>query len=98
MLCGSPNVTLPEGRSADCVTAELGVGHLLQDGLRVLVEHLAGVGAEHALGGAVQQLRAQLLLQLAQLLGQRRLRDVQHQRGARQRAVIDDGDKVAKLA
>lgn len=64
----------------------------------MFIEHGAGVRAEHALCGAVQQLRAQFVLELAQLLGQRGLGHVQEQRGARQRAVVDDGDEVAQLA
>jgi hypothetical protein len=74
------------------------VGHLLQDGLRMFIKDLAGIGAEDAVGRAVQQLGAEFFLELAQLLGQRRLRHVQHQRRARQRAVVDDGDEIAELA
>ena len=61
----------------------------------MFVKHLARVRAEHALGRAVQQLHAQFLFQLAQLLRQGRLRHVQDQGRARQRAVVDDGNKVA---
>jgi hypothetical protein len=61
----------------------------------VLVKHPAGIGAEHTLGVTVQQLHAQLVFELTQLLGQRRLRHVQYQGRARQRAVVDDGNEIA---
>jgi hypothetical protein len=76
----------------------LGVLHLLQDRQRVLIEDLAGIGGNHALGRAVQQLRRHLVFQLADLLGQRRLGDVQHPCRPRERTVIDDGHEVAQLA
>ena len=75
-----------------------GVGHLLQDRLGVLVEDFSGVGAQHALGRTVQQPGAKLVFQLAQLLGQRRLGDVQDQGGARQRTVVDDCNEIAELS
>ena len=48
--------------------------------------------------GTVQQLRAEFFFQLAQLLGQGRLRHVQDQGGTRQRTVVDNGNKIAQLA
>jgi hypothetical protein len=44
----------------------------------MLIEDLAGIRADHALRRAVQQLCAEFVFELAQLLGQRRLRHVQH--------------------
>lgn len=64
----------------------------------MVVKHLAGVGADHALGTAVQELGAQFLFKLAQLLGQGGLCNMQYQCGPRQRSVVDDGNKIAQLA
>jgi hypothetical protein len=64
----------------------------------MFVKDLAGIGAEDAVGGAVQQLGAEFLFELAQLLGQRRLRHVQHQRSARQGPVVDDGNEITELS
>jgi hypothetical protein len=73
------------------------IGYLFQDGLGVLIKNLAGVGAQHAMGRAVQQLGAEFFLELAQLLGERRLRHVQYLGGTRQRAVIHNGNEIAEL-
>ena len=64
-----------------------GIGHLFQDGLGMVIEHLAGIRADNALGTAVQELGTQFFFQLAQLLGQGGLCNMQYERGTRQRAV-----------
>ncbi|RYY88844.1 MAG: hypothetical protein EOO24_33810, partial [Comamonadaceae bacterium] len=76
----------------------LHVAQLLEDGLRVRVEGLAGLGDRHARAAAVEQLHAQLFLQLGDLLAQRRLRDEHLQRGARQAAAVGHRQEVLELS
>jgi hypothetical protein len=49
-------------------------------------------------GRAVQQRRAELVLELPDLAAQRGLRDVQARRGAREVALLGDRDEVGEAA
>ncbi len=60
-------------------------------------ERLAGAGQRDAAGRPLDQRRPQLPLELADLLRQRRLRDVAAQRGAREVALVGERDEVAQL-
>ena len=73
----------------DVVQIGLGGVHLPHDPPGVVGQHLAGLGGHHPAGAAVQQRLADLLLELAQLLGHGRGR-VHHQLGRRRdRALLD---------
>jgi hypothetical protein len=63
----------------------------------MLMQPAPGLGRGHPPGAADQQLDAQLLLQMTDMLAQRRLRDMQPFRRFRQRGMIDDGDEVSQL-
>ena len=71
-----------------------GLGGRAQQCLRARQEDLAGLGEPGALRGAVEQLRAELLLELADLPAQRRLRDAQLGGGAAEVPVLGDGGEV----
>ena len=64
----------------------------------VAQERLAGGGQLDPAAGAVQQPAAELLLEPADLLAQRRLGDVQAGRGAAEVQLLGDGDEVTQLA
>jgi hypothetical protein len=63
-------------------------------GLGVRKEGLAGRGQPHRARKPLQQLAADLLLQRADLLRERGLRDVHAQRRPRERALLDDREPV----
>ena len=65
---------------------------------RVRQEGLASIGGAHDAARAVEQLRAQLLLDLSNLLRQGGLGDVQRRCRAGEAAVVHDGDQVASVA
>ena len=65
---------------------------------RIAEIHVAGVGQPRHAPGAVEQLRAERLLELADLLGQRGLRHVQCGGRAREAAVLGDGEEVVDMA
>ena len=60
-------------------------------------EHLAGGGGGHPAPVAVQQLGAELALEIADLLGERRLGDVQLGGRADELALLNDRDEVPKV-
>jgi hypothetical protein len=70
---------------------------LVDDPPPAVQEHLAGGGEVHPPGGPVQQPHAELLLELADLLGQRRLGHVQALGGAAEVALLGHGDEVVEL-
>ena len=79
-------------------------GHLALGRLReghdpqgALVEHLAGLGERHASRAAHGELAAELLLELGELVGQRRLRYVQAFGGRGDLMLLCDGDEVLEL-
>jgi hypothetical protein len=63
----------------------------------VLEEALAGGQQAHASRGALEQGGAELVLEAADLPGQRRLREVQAPRGAADVLLLGDGDEVVEL-
>ena len=66
------------------------------ENLPSLVEkHAAGFGQRHAALAALQQTGAQIPLQRLDLLRQRRLGNVQADRGAGEAQFLGDGDEVA---
>jgi hypothetical protein len=68
-----------------------------QDGASVRKKSLAELGEADAAPEAVEQARAEFVLELEDLLGQRRLGDVRLFGGAREGKSFGDGAKVAKL-
>ncbi|MCY1228651.1 hypothetical protein D9M72_409780 [compost metagenome] len=70
----------------------------LKNVLRAGEEGAARVVQDDAAAGAVEQRRADLLLQLADLLGQRRLRHAQLFRRAREVLGLGGGDEIAQMA
>ena len=62
-----------------------------------LEQHLAGGSELDAAGGAVEQRLAELGLEAADLLRERRLRDVQPRSGAAEVPLLGDGDEVAQV-
>ena len=72
--------------------------HLGERAPRPRQDELARLGHLDATGGAAQQLDAQLALEPAHLLRERRLCDVEVQRGLGERAAAGDGVQVAQLA
>jgi len=75
----------------------LGAFDLSQDRLGVTVECAASLGERDALGTTHHQLAVELLLQAREMMAERRLRDVQLLRGARQTAGLNDPNEIAKL-
>ncbi len=61
-------------------------------------QHVAGRSGRHPATIAVQQLGTQLPLEVADLLRQRRLSDVQDGRGTHELTLLGDGDEVAQMA
>ena len=61
-------------------------------------EGAAGIGQRHAARMAHEQLGVDLALERADLLGERRLLHVQLLGGARDMALMRDGDEVAEMA
>src|SRR3954468_18589342 len=72
--------------------------HGVEDLPRALEERGAGRGQLHAVLVAQQQLGADLLLELADLLAQRRLGHVQALGRAAEMQLLRDGDEVAEVA
>ena len=68
-----------------------------QDLRPALEQHLAGGRELDAARGAVQQRLPELGLEAADLLRERRLRDVQPRGGAAEVALLGDGDEVAQV-
>lgn len=68
-----------------------------QDRPRVAEEALAGGEQADAPRGPLEQRRAELVLEAADLAAERRLRDVQATRGAADVLLLGDGDEVAQL-
>ena len=77
----------------------LGVGRvdLGQDPARARDQRLTGLGDRHPPGGALHQGEADLLLEPADLLGQRGLGDVLASRRAREVLLVGERDEVAQL-
>jgi hypothetical protein len=65
---------------------------------RALQEGVAGGGQLHAAAGAAQKDGAHHLLELPDLLAQRRLRDVKPPRRPAEVQLLRDGDEVAEVA
>jgi hypothetical protein len=76
----------------------LGLGHRAQDDAGVLVEPLGRGGGLHAARFALEQRRSELGFEVGNVMAQRRLRDIGLVGGARQIALLVDGDEIAKLA
>ena len=62
-----------------------------------LVEEPAGVGGGDAARPSVDELAAELPLELRKLVGKRRLRDVKAPRGGSDLPLLDDCDEVLEL-
>ncbi|MDT4872579.1 hypothetical protein FQZ97_1077710 [compost metagenome] len=62
------------------------------------VQGMGGEGRQQALAAALEQADVEVLLQLADLLGERRLRQAQALGGAAYMAFLVEGDEVAKLS
>jgi hypothetical protein len=60
-------------------------------------QRVAGIGERHRTPRALEQPHAQLRLQRADLLAQRRLGDVQALGGAREVQLLGDGDEIAQV-
>ena len=69
-----------------------------QDLAAALEQHLAGGRELDAARGPVQQRLAELGLEAADLLRERRLRDVQALGGAAEVPLLGDGDEVAQVS
>jgi hypothetical protein len=74
-----------------------GAFHLLQDAAAVRQQPSAGFGERHAAAVAGKQGLAQIDFQCAHLAAERRLRDLQHGRGAREAAQFGHLHKGADL-
>jgi hypothetical protein len=72
---------------------------LLQNRASFIEKRATGVSQAHGFGGAFKQLDADLILEIANLAAQRRLRHVQPlHRGARNVFHLGDGNEVAQVA
>ena len=71
---------------------------LQRDRLRAPDEDGAGLGRRHAAAVAVEQLDAQLVLELRDVMAQRGLRDAQVLRGPHEAAQLDDAGEIAQLS
>ncbi len=69
-----------------------------QDPARPADELIPGIGHRHVACGALNERQAELLLEPANLLGQRRLGDVLALGGTREIAFLGQRDEIAKLA
>jgi hypothetical protein len=74
-----------------------GLLQLGDQGRRLGLEKLAGLGQAQRPAAAFQQLQAQLVLQLADLLAQRRLGDMQAQGGAAEIQLLGHRQEVAEM-
>ena len=63
-----------------------------------LDQQASGVGQVDAAGGAVEEARVQLRLQLPDLLGEGRLGHVESLRGAAEVALLGDGEEVPQVS
>ncbi len=75
-----------------------GAGRVGGRGAGLGQERPPGLGQLHAVGQALQQRSAELTLQRADLLGERRLGDREPLGGARERPLFDDRQQVGDLA
>ena len=85
----------PLRRAARALAGRLG---LLQQALRVLVEDLARGREPHVVPAAVEQHRAELLLEIAHRHAQRRLRHVEPDRGAAEVQFLGQHHELAQLS
>ena len=69
-----------------------------QDALRALKQLLPAFGQPHAAIGAREQGDFELVFEPLDMPGQRRLRDVEMRRGARDAAKLGDADEIVKAA
>ena len=85
-------------QAAQLLDLAVDVADLRQDAPRACRDRIACLGRHDAAAGALEQLHAQLDLELPDLLRQRRLGDVKLLRRAREVPVAGDGLGVAELA
>jgi hypothetical protein len=76
--------------------ARLGLGR--EDGPRMLEERAARVGQSDAVAGSDEERDAELALELADLLRERWLSDVQPRGRPSEVQLLGDGDEVAEMA
>ena len=92
---GQPEAHVSSGRRVLAAHAVGDLGELRQDGLGVAQQPLAGLGGQDAVGGAMQQGDAELVLHVADMLAERRLRDAQMLGRLREGAELDDAREIA---
>ena len=68
-----------------------------EDPLGVIAEHVAGLGGDEAAADPLEEGDAELRLQAADLLGERRLGEVHLLRGGAERARCEGGEEVLEL-
>ena len=90
--------SVPARPSAAARTAASAAGCLGEHAPRVRQERLPDRRQRDAPARAVEELRADLVLEGADLLAQRRLRDEDARGGAAEVELVGDGDKVAKVS
>jgi hypothetical protein len=88
---------LPCLASSEPFADSAGVARLRQGQPCVLYEHLAGGGELHLATAAIEELHAQLVLELSDLLTQRWLPHVQARRGTPEVQCLGDGDHIPKV-
>ena len=89
---------VPRGRPWRLRARFDGLVGAFQDVPRFGQEYAARLGEAHGLGGSLEKGKAELVLEVANLPAQRRLRDVQFQRGARDVLLFRGGDEIAEVA
>ena len=95
-----PNIPKPERAAAqvahlgDRVARPIDVG---EHALGLGTEAAAGLGEDEPAAGAGEERDAELALELAHLLRDRGLGEVERARGAAERAVLDGGEEVREL-
>ncbi len=72
--------------------------HAKQNGPRFVQENLAGLGQGERLGRAAEKFHTELGFEIANLAAQRRLRDMEPGRGARDVLFLGHDDKIAKMS
>jgi hypothetical protein len=89
---------MPNGTGRDSASQAGGVIDLGEDRPCALEVGAAGRGEVDTPGGAMKQVHAELGLELADLLGQRRLGHVQPLRGAAEVTLLGDSDEVPEVS
>ena len=98
MVCIVPTITWPVRTPASACISALAASTSDEDPAGPGHQRAPGLGDRHAPGGPLDQGQPDLLLEPADLLGQRGLRDVLARGGAGEVLLVGQRDQVAQLA